>query len=208
MIGQFLILWTSKALPETWKHQSRPIANTIIQQSQKYGFDPVFLMSVIENESSFNPEALGSAGEIGLMQITPETGAWITELFEIPWKGKKTLKNPVSNIIIGSAYLAYLREEFDYRGQLYLAAYNMGSGNVRKHLNRNTQPQVYPSRVMQRYLRFYSELQNSLKSKPSGTWASVGKKPETYSSALQSRQQSWASKPKKHLTHSNQLRPL
>jgi hypothetical protein len=55
--------------------------------------------------------------------------------------------------------MAYLREEFDFQGQLYLAAYNMGSGNVRKALNRNVKPKEYSTRVMHRYLRFYAELQ-------------------------------------------------
>jgi soluble lytic murein transglycosylase len=86
-------------------------------------------------------------------------------MYNLPWKGKKSLKDPSNNIRIGSAYIAYLREEFDFEGQLYLAAYNMGSGNVRKALGKKIRPKDYSTRVMHRYLRFYAELQKDLSSK-------------------------------------------
>ena len=157
-LDEVLTSWTQKALKGRWKKFAHSVAQTIIQESAKYGFDPVFLMAVIENESSFNPEVIGGVGEIGLMQVTPDTAAWITKMYNLPWKGKKTLKDPSNNIRIGAAYLAYLREEFNFEGQLYLAAYNMGSGNVRKALGKSIRPIIYSSRVMIRYLRYYAEL--------------------------------------------------
>ena len=161
-MDEVLSHWTHRALKGRWKKFAHPVARTIIQESHKYGFDPVFLMAVIENESSFNPGVIGGAGEIGLMQVTPATGAWITKMYNLPWKGKKSLQDPTNNIRIGAAYMAYLREEFDFEGPLYLAAYNMGSGNVRKSLGKNIFPKIYSTRVMHRYLRFYAELQKKV----------------------------------------------
>jgi soluble lytic murein transglycosylase len=157
-VTEFVLKRTEMRLRPRWKKQARLISQTILQESEKYGFDPVFLMAVIENESSFNPETIGSFGEIGLMQILPDTGQWIAQKFNLPWKGPQSLKNPVTNIILGSAYLAYLREKFDFHSQLYLAAYNMGSKNVARALAKQVMPREYPTRVMKRYINFYAEL--------------------------------------------------
>jgi soluble lytic murein transglycosylase len=162
LLDEQLFQWTSKALKKPWKKLSKQISKTIILESEKYKFDPIFLMAVIENESSFNPEAIGTSGEIGLMQLTPQTAKWITEKYDFPWHGPKSLKDPVTNIKIGAAYLAYLREKFDSRSQLYLAAYNMGTTNVLRALGKQIWPKEYSSRVMQRYVRFYSELREEI----------------------------------------------
>ncbi len=118
---------------------------------------------MIENESSFNPEVKGTSGEIGLMQLMPRTAKWIAGKLRMKYQGKKTLTDPVANIRLGAAYLAHLRAEFDFHGRLYLAAYNMGSANVQRALDRRIWPKDYAARVMQRYMRLYTELRDSLK---------------------------------------------
>jgi len=155
--------WVKRGLAKKWQSQTKAVSKAILRESRKYGFDPVFLMAVIENESSFNPEAIGPVGEIGLMQVTPQTGKWIAERSNLKWKGEATLKDPVANIRIGAAYLAYLRERFGFHSRLYLAAYNMGATNVNRALDKQIWPKDYASRVMQRYIRFYSELKDDLK---------------------------------------------
>lgn len=145
-------------LPKGYKSLSWAVTQTIIQESKKHQFDPYFVMAVIAGESSFNPRAVGPVGEIGLMQIRPETGEWMAGKIGVKWKGDRTLRNPVDNIKLGTAYLAWLREKFDKNGQLYLAAYNMGAKSVKRALGRNVQPKDYPKHVMKRYLAFYEEL--------------------------------------------------
>jgi soluble lytic murein transglycosylase len=161
-IDEVLMRWTKQALWGKWKSSSEVVAQTIIEESNRYGFDPVFLMAVIENESSFNPDARGPCGEIGLMQLTIETAEWITKKLNLPWRGKKSLQNPRENIRIGAAYLNYLRARFDSVSDLYIAAYNMGTGNVEKALTRRDRPKRYHSRVMRRYLKFYAKLQKEI----------------------------------------------
>ncbi len=139
------------------KH-AKKIYGAILEESRKHGFDPIFLMAVIENESSFKIKARGTSGEIGLMQLMPDTGKWIAGKIGVAWHGEKTLEDPVLNIKIGAAYMAHLREKFDSHSRLYLAAYNMGQGNVHRALANQVWPKDYPIRVMQRYVRFYTEL--------------------------------------------------
>ena len=162
ILDQDLYRWTEKALKPRWKKYSRQVAQSIIQESDRYGFDPIFLMAVIRSESSFNPEVVGRFGEIGLMQLTPQTAEWITEKYHLAWKGPKSLKDPATNIKIGAAYMAYLRGKFAFKSQLYIAAYNMGSTNVHRALARQLTPRVYPSRVMGNYLKYYASLSNNV----------------------------------------------
>jgi soluble lytic murein transglycosylase len=159
---QFLLRRVQARLPARYKHQAAVIHRVIVTESRKHGFDPAFLMAVIENESSFNPLIRGGAGEIGLMQVLPSTGQWMAEKINLRWRGERTLEDPASNIRIGSAYLAYLRGEFDYHGRLYLSAYNMGGRNVRKALQKQVVPKDYAGRVMQRYLQLYDDLRADL----------------------------------------------
>lgn len=145
-------------LPRGYKALSWSVTQTILQESKRHNFDPYFVMAVISGESSFNPRAMGPVGEIGLMQIRYTTGEWMAKMIGMEWKGEKTLKNPVDNIILGTAYLAWLRQKFEKNGQLYIAAYNMGPRNVKNAVGRNVRPKDYPKHVMKRYLAFYEEL--------------------------------------------------
>lgn len=150
--------WVKQALPRKWRGSAARITGTLLEESRKHGFDPFFLMAVIRSESSFDPDQRGGAGEIGLMQILPETGKWMADKADIPWRGERTLRDPAQNIRIGAAYLAWLRGRFDSHARLYLAAYNMGQRNVTHALSRNVWPKDYPIRVMNNYVDFYAQL--------------------------------------------------
>jgi soluble lytic murein transglycosylase len=156
----FVFETTERLLKSPWKKQARNVAQTILQESRKYSFDPVFLMAVIRNESNFRPEAKGKFGEIGLMQITPDTATWISKKFHLSFKGPKSLKDPVNNIILGSAYLAYLRNKYANHCNLYLAAYNMGSRKLKHTLAKQIYPKIYPTRVIHHYLALYTQMKN------------------------------------------------
>lgn len=157
-IKLFVFRMTKKALPKEWKVNSSKIAKTILEESEKYGFDPLFLLSVIQGESSFRPDIRGPIGEIGLMQIRPTTGAWIAKRFDLPWKGEKSLFDPIANIRLGAAYFHHLRKLFGSHSQLYVAAYNMGLGNVRAAVKKDVWPKEYPKHVMKHYLKFVASL--------------------------------------------------
>lgn len=158
-INSQIYRWTREKLPTRYKTQAPAIAQTIIDESLKHGFDPVFLLSVIQSESQFNPDARGGHGEIGLMQILPTTGAWIAKKIDIRWQGPNTLRNNITSIKLGAAYFAFLRDRFDMHARLYIAAYNMGQRNVHSALSKNVWPKDYPSLVMKNYVEFYSSLQ-------------------------------------------------
>lgn len=149
------------SLHPQWRKDTDRIALSIMEESRLRRFDPVFLMAVIENESKWRPEARGTHGEIGLMQIKPATARWISRLYGIPFHGRRTLRDPAMNIRIGAAYLSFLREEFDSRGVLYVSAYNAGVATVYRALRRRRIPsRDYVARVVKQYLRYYSALKH------------------------------------------------
>jgi soluble lytic murein transglycosylase len=150
-------------LPKAYKAKAQAVAEAIIEEASLNSLDPYFVMAVISGESSFNPLAVGPVGEIGMMQIRPATGEWISNILKIKWNGDKSLRDPVHNIKLGAAYLSWLRNKFQGHGQLYLAAYNMGPKSVKKALSRNVYPKDYPIHVMKRYIAFYKEIGNKQK---------------------------------------------
>jgi soluble lytic murein transglycosylase len=162
-VNEMVYQWTHDSLPQPYRRSYQKVAQTLIDEAFKYEFDPIFLMSVIRAESSWNPKAHGPVGEIGLMQLRPRTGKWIASRTSQKWKGARSLQDPVTNIKLGAAYLAYLREYFDSHARLYLAAYNMGQTNVKDAVERHVWPKTYPSRVMGKYVEYYSELKQKMR---------------------------------------------
>jgi soluble lytic murein transglycosylase len=153
-----ILATVSARLPKNYKAKAKSVTETIIREAANHKLDPYFVMAVISGESSFNPLAVGPVGAIGMMQIRPTTGEWMAKKIKFKWNGEKTLRDPVANIILGTAYIAWLREKFDNHSQLYLAAYNMGARSVNKALAKNVWPKDYPKHVMKRYIAFYRSI--------------------------------------------------
>jgi len=92
------------------------------------GLDPLFLWSVMRQESLFEKYA-NSGYAIGLMQIAPSTGQFIVENHGWPPNySSSDLDRPIISIGLGATYLMDQRNRFD--GDLFttLAAYNAGPG--------------------------------------------------------------------------------
>lgn len=106
----------------------------IVQNAKKYNLDSCLLAAVIKTESNFNARALSDQGAMGLMQIMPETGKWAAGQIGIKGYSADKLYDPETNILIGAWYLSSLNGEFGGNTVLVLAAYNGGSGNVKKWL--------------------------------------------------------------------------
>jgi len=103
----------------------------IIPYAQTEGFDPLFMFSVVRQESLFEGFVRSSAGARGLMQIVPSTGASIAG--QLAWPPSYTeadLYRPDVSVRFGTHYLAANRDLLN--GNIYaaLAAYNGGPGNA------------------------------------------------------------------------------
>lgn len=106
-------------------------ADLIIPAAQQNNLHPLFLFSLVRQESAFEGFVRSSAGARGLMQIIPSTGQDVAQ--QLGWPedySDEDLYRPMVSVVLGSNYLAKWRDHFD--GNLYaaLAAYNGGPGNA------------------------------------------------------------------------------
>lgn len=109
--------------------------DSILSVSRKYAIQPDLLSAVIFVESRFQPEAKSSKGALGLMQIMPATGKWISNQLEWQHFEESDLLDPKKNITLGTWYLSYLTRYFKGNQTAGLAAYNAGHRYVRGWMN-------------------------------------------------------------------------
>ncbi|MCW2276728.1 lytic transglycosylase domain-containing protein [Heliophilum fasciatum] len=126
------IVWYSSAVQKI----IYPIAHRqeIMKYAAEYQLDPYLVTAIIRRESKFWSWAESDRGAKGLMQIMPQTGAWIAEQMPLPGYTPDQLYEPEVNIRMGCWYLASLQREFHGNQALMIAAYNGGRGNVRQWL--------------------------------------------------------------------------
>ncbi|OUR92902.1 hypothetical protein A9Q84_20535 [Halobacteriovorax marinus] len=118
--------------------------------------DPLVVLSLIRQESAFNPQARSHVGARGLMQLMPATAKQFK-------KNLRThhLKRPNLNIKIGIKYLKGLFKKYDGNLIYTLSAYNAGESRVkrwRKNLFINNDPMVTIESIPFKETRKYVKL--------------------------------------------------
>lgn len=103
----------------------------VLPSAQQAGFHPLFLFSVMRQESLFDKFAGSGQGALGLMQITPDTGQFIVD--NLGWPPNYTtddLYRPMISIGLGTQFLMGQRIRFN--GDLFtaLASYNAGQNTA------------------------------------------------------------------------------
>jgi soluble lytic murein transglycosylase-like protein len=95
--------------------------------------DRALLFALMRRESGFETGAKSPASASGLMQLMPNTAAFVARdpSFGRPIKGK--LDDPRVNLELGQRYIVHLVGTQEIRGNLIhlLAAYNAGPGNLK-----------------------------------------------------------------------------
>ncbi len=141
---QRILDWIVERNPEASIKDFSGLPRMLLQQTREAGIDYRIVLALIDKESQFNPRAVGTSGEIGLMQILPSTAAPIAKALGITWSPpvKKsgavgylsygTLGDTRSNVRIG---LAYLKDQVNRFGQSpeALRAYNRGEAAALEH---------------------------------------------------------------------------
>ncbi|MCT4642398.1 MAG: lytic transglycosylase domain-containing protein [Bacteriovoracaceae bacterium] len=98
----------------------------ILKKNKKY-FDPYIALSLVRQESSFNPNATSRVGASGLMQLMPTTAQSLSKRFKT-----SMLTNPYENIRLGMKYLKQLDKNHKSNFVHILASYNAGERKVNK----------------------------------------------------------------------------
>lgn len=112
--------------------QRFPLASQdgLVPQAQEAGIDPSWAYAILRAESAWMSDARSGADARGLMQLLPSTAALVAKRNGISWGGGDTLFDPVTNIILGTRYLAQMAQRFSGSIWLASAAYNAGPGKV------------------------------------------------------------------------------
>jgi soluble lytic murein transglycosylase len=128
--------------------------------------DPYLVLSVIRQESSFNPAAESRVGALGLMQLMPQTGQALARTLGLnPWE-REQLLDPEISIRLGSHFLGERVREFasgpgeGMRFELGLAAYNAGAHNAHRWLEDlpHADADAFVERIPYRETRKYVKL--------------------------------------------------
>lgn len=141
--------------------EARELALSIVKESARAHYDPLFVAAVIKAESTFNFTAKSDKGARGLMQLLPTTGAYIASKRDVHWDGAK-LNDPVYNLRLGIEYLKYLEQKFGGNKEHMLIAYNWGPGNLNQALkNRESIPastRKYAKKILDNHRRWSGDL--------------------------------------------------
>lgn len=101
---------------------AREIVDMVVRTSLYYNdLSPIFVLAILEQESAYNPKAIGRAGERGLGQLMPATAAdlWV------PWQDAFRIDVSVD------ATARYLSRHLrTYGGNILLAAKRYNGGSV------------------------------------------------------------------------------
>ena len=131
--------------------QQEDVARALDEAAREQGLPVLMLLALIDQESRFDPTAVGPRGSLGLMQVRPFVGRDVAQRSGLPWHGPRTLFDPVANVRIGARYLAEQLRAFG-SAELALAAYNMGPARLRRLLDRGSDRKpLYVHRVLQGY---------------------------------------------------------
>lgn len=101
----------------------------VLEGAKANGLDPLFVATVIRQESGFRPNARSKVGAVGLMQLMPSTAQWASEQMGLKGYRLEKLTEPETNVKLGCWYLRYLFAQFRDPAMV-LAAYNGGEGNL------------------------------------------------------------------------------
>ncbi len=103
---------------------------TIRAEAEKNNLDPYLVVSLIRQESEFNPNAVSYANAWGLMQLLPSVGRIMAREEGMPHFQTFQLLDPETNIRLGTRYLRQMIDRFGGVEEYALAAYNAGDNRV------------------------------------------------------------------------------
>jgi len=107
---------------------------------EAHNVDPLLMMGIMRQESTYRTTIKSHAGAIGLVQVMPATGARLAWLMGDLKYSPGALENPAINLRYGTYYMSLLLNRFDGVYPMAVASYNGGPHNVsrwvRNHLGK------------------------------------------------------------------------
>lgn len=131
-IGQRLRIPGATSQPSrSARQRSRAEVGAVIERtSRKYNWNPAFVKAVAWQESGWKTGVTSSVGAVGVMQVMPGTGRFVST-----WLVGRdlNLRNTADNVEAGVAFLNYLHKLTGGDPEMILAGYYQGLGSVRRN---------------------------------------------------------------------------
>jgi soluble lytic murein transglycosylase-like protein len=105
--------------------------DVILAESEKHGADPRLVLSIMREESRFNPKAKSAAAARGLLQFIITTAREVGQAIGLVKVSAEDLYDPKVVIQLGAKYIADLLGQFERDGYKAAAAYNAGPNQAR-----------------------------------------------------------------------------
>lgn len=143
--GPFEFITVSAAAKPTKAYYDVPLdyetQDYIFEVSERYGVPSAVIVAIIERESNYDPNATGSAGEQGYMQIHPCNFSWLKQTV-----GVTDFYDPEQNILCGVYMLSGLFEKYGTVNEV-LMAYNCGEAGARRLWNNGVTETEYCTKI-------------------------------------------------------------
>ncbi|NJM99028.1 MAG: lytic transglycosylase domain-containing protein [Phormidesmis sp. RL_2_1] len=104
-----------------------PFLELIMGWARERQLNPLLVTALVRQESRFQPDISSVVGAMGLMQVMPDTAAWIAQQ---TGETDYTLNAPEDNVKLGTWYLDYTHREYANNSLFAVASYNAGPGSV------------------------------------------------------------------------------
>lgn len=120
-------------LPRTVRELLYPryFYDRIVAEAKKHGADPRLVLSVMREESRFDPRAKSAAAARGLLQFIIATARDVGRTLGLVDVNSEDLYDPAIVIQLGAKYVADLSNQFEGDAYRTAAAYNAGPNQVR-----------------------------------------------------------------------------
>ncbi|MDT5295203.1 MAG: soluble lytic murein transglycosylase, partial [Acidobacteriota bacterium] len=126
-----------------------PFRDAVVRASKQQKIDPRLMLSIMRQESGFNPRAKSQAGARGLLQMTPDMAAKYAPDVKLSQVSEEDLYRPDINILVASAYLSELNRMFPDLPEAIAASYNGGEDNAARWVVRavHKDPGIFTAEV-------------------------------------------------------------
>jgi len=121
-------------------HRSQQLEPLILEAANRHNLPVAFLRAVVWRESDFDPRAVGTSGERGLMQVTPGAAHDWAQATRHRSFQDTDLFDPRTNLAAGSWYLSRAMKRWtnaDRPEVFALAEYNAGITHARRWAKQN-----------------------------------------------------------------------
>jgi soluble lytic murein transglycosylase len=115
-----------------------PYRTALFRYSSEHSLDPYLVAALIRQESEFNPRAISSSKALGLTQVVPSTGKYLSRRAGVPRFRTALLFQPETNLRIGTYYLRTLLDNLHGSAEAALASYNAGESRAQLWLSWHT----------------------------------------------------------------------